>query len=195
MPKTAPLPEIKTIEHLIFYQYAKIIVRSALDTPDGMQAKKAGFGLIRNTLRALITGEKSWSDIMREDKQLVESEPACAYCGTTGDLQWEHIVPKSVRINGRCATCERILGIHNQLLACKTCNGASGKGTKGLYTFYRDRFPGNEKFYDFIPPLAEKKYLKTIYHCHVCNGTIHAGPEAFGGRLTAINIDACLTGA
>jgi hypothetical protein len=27
---------------------------------------------------------------------------------------------------------------------------------------------------DLAPALAEKKYLKTIYHCHVCKGTLHA---------------------
>ncbi len=29
---------------------------------------------------------------------------------------------------------------------------------------------GDKKFYDSIPPLVEKKYLKTIYNCPKCSG-------------------------
>lgn len=65
------------------------------------------------------------------------------------------------------------MGIHNQIWACKDCNGAGGKGTKGLYTFYHDMHPEEKKFQDIIDPLVEKKYLKTIYHCHECNGTLN----------------------
>ncbi|MCX5637371.1 MAG: hypothetical protein NTX52_06730 [Planctomycetota bacterium] len=42
------------------------------------------------------------------------------------------------------------------------------KATKGLYQFFKDKFPTERKFYDLIPPLLEKKYLKTIY-----NGVSH----------------------
>jgi hypothetical protein len=35
----------------------------------------------------------------------------------------------------------------------------------GLYVFFAKRLPSDRKFYDRIPPLAEKKYLKTIYEC------------------------------
>ena len=30
----------------------------------------------------------------------------------------------------------------------------------------------NPKYYDYLPPLLEKKYLKTIYHCHLCKGDL-----------------------
>lgn len=42
----------------------------------------------------------------------------------------------------------------------------------GLYDFYQARFPGEAKFYDRIPPLVEKKYLKTMINCHECAGTL-----------------------
>jgi len=35
----------------------------------------------------------------------------------------------------------------------------------GLYVFFAKRLPSDRKFYDRIPPLAEKKYLKTVYEC------------------------------
>jgi hypothetical protein len=34
---------------------------------------------------------------------------------------------------------------------------------------------GHKKFYDSIPPLLEKKYLKTVYNCRNCSGTLANG--------------------
>jgi ribosomal protein S27AE len=66
-------------------------------------------------------------------------------------------VPKSLRIRQECETCDTIQGIHNQIWACGQCN--SIKGRKGLYQFFKAKFPTERKFYDLIPPLLEKKYL------------------------------------
>lgn len=53
-----PISEIKTIEHMIFYQYAKIMAKSAFGHKDGKEAKAKNFGFIRNTVRKLINGKK-----------------------------------------------------------------------------------------------------------------------------------------
>lgn len=188
----APLPEIKTIRDMIWYQYAKIIAKSSFDHKDGKEAKKHSFGFIRKTFRQLQSGEKSWSNIMREDWQFVESDKVCIYCGCTEDLQREHIVPKSINIKPECKECERILGIHNQIWACKKCNGAGGKGTKGLYTFYKEKYPEERKFHDLIPMLVEKKYLKTIYCCHECNGTLDSTDLDNDGDITVLDIDCAI---
>lgn len=187
-----PIKEIKTIEHMIFYQYAKIMAKSAFKYKDGKEAKAKSFGYIRNTVRKLISGEMKWSDISREDWQFVEAEKRCFYCGSTEDLEREHIVPRCINIRPECKTCERILGIHNQIWACKKCNGAGGKGTKGLYTFYHDMHPEEKKFQDIIDPLVEKKYLKTIYHCHEYNGTLHSEDLDGDGDITVLDIDCCI---
>ncbi|MFZ2783947.1 MAG: HNH endonuclease [Sediminibacterium sp.] len=184
-----PDREVKTIQDLIFYQYAKIIVRSMTDAATGIEAKRNNYGIIKNKFRALKSGEISWSDILREDKQAIEAGQVCAYCGATESLQWEHIVPKSISIKPECKTCERILGIHNQVYACASCNGAHGKWNKGLYTFYKQTYPENKKFYDVIPPLVEKKYLKTIYYCHQCAGTLTKCDMAGDGELTVLDLD------
>ena len=60
---------------------------------------------------------KKWSDISREDWQFVEAEKKCFYCGSTENLEKEHIVPKCIKIKSVCENCERILGIHNQIWA------------------------------------------------------------------------------
>jgi len=185
-----PDREVQTIRDLIYYQYAKIIARSAFAVTDGKSAKYQHYGFIKKTFRQLKTGEKSWSEIIREDRQLVESEKKCAYCGSDVDLNWEHLVPQSVHINERCSGCERITGIHNQVLACRACN--LSKGVKGLYKYYQLRFPHEPKFYDLIPPLLEKKYLKTIYNCHICAGTLGSGDVDGDGQITVLDIDAVL---
>ena len=176
-----PDKDVKTIKHLIYYQYAKIIAKSAF----GRDAKKESYGFIKKTFLDFINNEKKWSDILREDKQLVNAEKECIYCGSREDLSWEHIVPRSLLINARCPACDKIQGIHNQVLACRSCN--SKKGTKGLYRFYKELFPDDKTFYDHIPPLLEKKYLKTIYYCHICNGTIdETGKD---NLLTVLDLD------
>lgn len=186
------IPEIKTIRDVIFYQYAKIIAKSSFNHENGKEAKKKNFGFIRDKARQLINEEISWSDITREDWQFVEADKICFYCGSEENLEREHIVPKSIKIRPECASCERISGIHNQIWACKKCNGAGGKGRKGLYTFYREKHPHEKKFYDLINPLVEKKYLKTIYHCHVCNDTLYSQDLNGDGDITVLDIDACI---
>jgi ribosomal protein S14 len=176
-----PDREVKTIRDLIYYQYAKIIAKSAF----GPDAKKESYGFIKKTFRELRDDEMKWSAILREDKQLVEAEKKCVYCGAMEDLQWEHIVPKSIAINKRCPTCDRVQGIHNQILACRTCN--TRKGTTGLYRFMNELYPDARSLSDILPPLLEKKYLKTIYYCHQCKGSLDW--DGGGKPLSVLDLD------
>jgi len=185
-----PDKDVKTIEDLIFYQYAKIIAKSAFSIPEGEQAKRHHYGFIKKTFLELKSGRKSWSDIIREDLQLLQSEKKCEYCGATDDLTMDHIVPRSLRIKPECKECDTIQAIHNQVLACKQCN--SSKGTMGLYEFFKARYPKEKKFYDRIPKLLEKKYLKTIYKCHNCAGTLTKGDLDEDGEITVLDIDRIL---
>jgi len=182
-----PDRDVKTIRDLIYYQYAKIIARSAFKSADGKEAKKSNYGFIKQTFRDLQSGKKKWSDVVREDWQLAEGPKACAYCGGTTDLSKEHIIPRSLRIKVDCAYCDTIQGIHNQVWACSSCN--SSKKTKGLYRFYRDNHSGEKKYYDLIPPLLEKKYLKSIFQCHICAGTLDKGDISNDGVLTVSDLD------
>jgi ribosomal protein L37AE/L43A len=163
-----PDREVKTIRDLIFFQYAKIIGRSAF----GPNAKKDAYGFIKAKFRELRDDETKWSDILREDQQFVQGPRECVYCGAGDNLQWEHIVARSLVVNERCPGCDRIQGIHNMVWACRACNAS--KGAKGFYHFIRDSHPEARKISDLAPVLAEKKYLKTMYFCHICNGTLHS---------------------
>lgn len=50
-------------------------------------------------------------------------------------------------------------------------------------------YPNEKKFYDLIPPLLEKKYLKTIYNCHECAETLNKGDIDGGGEISVLDID------
>ena len=185
-----PDRDVETIRDLIFYQYAKIVARRAFGAADGKEAKRKHYGFIKKTFRELKSGVKTWSEITREDWQFVEAEKRCVYCGSESDLYREHIVPRSLGIKVECRSCDVIQGIHNQIWACGECNYL--EGTKGLYEFYRDKYPSEKKFYDLIPPLLEKKYLKTIIHCHECAGTLGRGAPERDGGVTVFDIDSIL---
>jgi len=165
-----PDRDVKTIKDQIMFQYAKIIACSSLHYKNGSEAKQKSYGFIKNKFKELQNNEIIWSSILREDVQFVDSDKKCVYCDCLENLSKEHIVPRSLNINDRCKTCDHIQGIHNIIWACKSCN--SSKSDSGLYHFYKKIMPDNKKFYDFIPSLLEKKYLKTIYNCHVCNNTL-----------------------
>jgi ribosomal protein L37AE/L43A len=182
-----PDRDVKTIRDLIYYQYAKIIARRAFKAANGKEAKAQSYGFIKQTFGELKSGAKSWSDITREDWQFVEAQKKCIYCGKEEDLHKEHIVPKSLGIRPDCETCDTIQGIHNQIWACRECN--SSKGAKGLYEFFKEKYPGERKFYDLIEPLVEKKYLKTIYNCHNCAQTLDKGDLDGDGEITVLDID------
>ncbi len=226
-----PDREVKTIRDLIYYQYAKIITCRAFNVPDGQQAKKLHYGFIKKTFHDLKSGGKSWSHIEREDWQLVEAEKKCVYCGSTENLTREHIVPKSQHIKPDCARCDHIQSIHNEVWACGSCNSAKGTpacrnehvdfdsftgplrraGTTGLYEFYLKMHPEERRYFDHIPELVEKKYLKTIMKCHecacapkcrprrncsyvhasahMCAGTIDASDLNGDGELSVLDID------
>ena len=139
-----PDRNVKTIRDLIFYQYAKIIAKRAFDSIDGKMAKQNHYGFVGKTFLELKSCIKSWSNIIREDWQFVGSQKQCIYCGAKNDIHKEHIVLKSLSIKPECQKCDIIQGIHNQIWACKQCN--SLKGTKGLYEFFKIKYPNEKSF-------------------------------------------------
>jgi hypothetical protein len=182
-----PDRDVHTVKDVILFQYSKLITRAAFNLSNGREAKNKYYGFVKKTFRDLQTGKKVWSEITREDWQFVGSERSCIYCGSSENMHKEHIVPKSIKINERCSECERILQIHNQIWACADCNRK--KGTKGLYQFYKILLPDEKKFFDFLPPLLEKKYLKTMYFCHQCAGTLDSTDLDGDGSMTVLDID------
>jgi hypothetical protein len=58
-----------------------------------------------------------------------------------------------------------------------------------VYEFFREKEPDERKYYDVIEPLLEKKYLKTIFNCHRCAGTLDKGDLDGDGEISVLDID------
>ena len=71
------------------------------------------------------------------------------------------------------------------------CRKASPSGDPSFGRTRNDR--GERKFYDFIPLLLEKKYLKRIINCHGCAQTLNRGDLDGDGEITVLDVD-CVVG-
>lgn len=159
-----PPKAVKTIRDLIFWEYAKLISGSAL-------GDRKNFGFVMSSFKKLQSGEMRWSDILREDLKVDQDE--CVYCGSSKDLSNDHIVPKR-----ECHFAE----IHNIVKACKTCN--SSKNDKDLIEWW-----GIERRYE-ISRLAMGKYLKMLYICHECRGTLESTDVNKDGKMDLHDLSA-----
>lgn len=144
-----PPSAVKTIRDLIYWEYAKLVSGSAVNN-------RKNYAFVMCVYQELKTGKKKPSDILRENKLLVDLySDKCAYCGSTDNLQWEHIIPVS---RGGSDS------IDNQVLACQRCN--CSKGDKDPYEWY-----GEERKYE-ISRLVWGKYLKIIYDMYEKQNTL-----------------------
>lgn len=142
-----PPSMVKSIRDLIYWQYAKLIAKSA--------HMEQNYGFITSRFKKLTSGEIVWSSSIREYiKEHDKNE--CIYCGSQEKLTLEHILPTS---RGGPNIPE------NAVWVCKTCN--SSKGANRLYEWYG--LDNN----DNIPRIAEGKYLKLLYDLHENNGTLN----------------------
>lgn len=149
-----PPSAVKTIGDCIFWQYAKLISKSA-----GFGIRSRAFQM--NKFQALRKGEIVWSTAIREYIREMEQPNICVYCGNknVSELSCEHILPKSR--GGPDAT-------DNAIMVCKKCN--STKGAKRLYEWF------GLEHKDEVPRIAEGKYLKLLYTLHKRQGTLNCVP-------------------
>lgn len=139
MPPTA----IKTVQEVIFWQYAKIIADSA-----GIGKKNWGF--VMDRFQKLKQKEIFWNEI-REYVKEREKKDECIFCGSKTKLTMEHLFPQA--LNGP-DTEKNIIWI------CQKCNSAKGK--RRLYELWTIREGLKGAKYK-VPRIAEGKYLKFVY--------------------------------
>lgn len=154
-----PPSVVKTIRDEIFWQYAKLISKSAGFGVDGRAFQMSKFIELRD-------GKIKWSTTIREWVKEHEKTNECIYCGSKGDLTVEHVLP-------RCCGGPDIPD--NAVKICKRCN--SSKGGKRLYEWF-----GLQRK-DEIPRIAEGKYLKLLYELHKKAGTLDVGKEELVTKL------------
>lgn len=129
----------RTVRELLHWEYAKLIVGSAT-------SKRAEYAFVNSVYMKLNSGELRISALVEENKRMVLSSQVCAYCGSAGPLQWEHIIPRAM--NGPDT-------VDNLVLACPACNRS--KGAADPYAWYApDRL-------DAIPRLVLGKLLKLLH--------------------------------
>lgn len=109
-----PPPYVKTIREEIYYEYAKLISRSAYDS-----LQRA---FITDRFKKLRTGEITISGTMREWEREQEIPKICVYCSSTAHLTTDHLIPRS---RGGDDSAD------NVVLACQSCN--TSKGEKGVF--------------------------------------------------------------
>lgn len=144
---------VKTLKDLIFYQYAKLIARSA-----GM---KKQYGFITSTWKKLKNNEIKISGTRREWQHELEGGKKCIYCGSVKDLSTDHLIPRARNYSTDSAD--------NVVISCKSCN--SSKGDKGVYAWYISK--GADA--DSIPRIVEGKYLKILYDIYDKNQMLDHG--------------------
>ena len=95
------------------------------------------------------------SSLMTENKILVKNENTCVYCGCQDNLEWEHLIPRSIGGSNN---------IDNLVLSCKSCN--LRKGAKDPFQWYGSKRIGE------LPRLVLGKFLKLVLEAHERNGSI-----------------------
>lgn len=154
-----PPAAVKTIRDEIFWQYAKLISKSA-----GFGISQRAFQMDRFT--KLRDGKIEWSSTIREWVKEHEKPNECIYCGSKENLTVEHILP-------RCCGGPDIPD--NAIKVCKRCN--SSKGGKRLYEWK------GLAHKDEVPRIAEGKYLKLLYSLHEKAGTLNIDKNELKQKL------------
>lgn len=142
-----PPPYVKTIREEIFYEYAKLISRSAYGT-----LQRA---FITDRFKKLRDGEITISGTIREWEREQELPRECVFCKSTIDLTTDHLIPRN---RGGDDSPDNLVS------ACKSCN--TSRGDKGIFEWL-----GLEKK-DNLHRLVAGKYLKQLLQVHMAAGTL-----------------------
>ena len=154
---------VKTIEDLIFWEYAKMIADSA----------KMGnnYRFIVSRWKKLKKGEINTSSTKKEwmHEQNIQTKQ-CVYCGSQENLQTEHIIPK---VNGGPDIADNLVN------SCRKCN--LEKGTKNVFDFcILKQMP--------VPRIVKGKYLKLVYEEHKKHGTLDQSDIDGNGVLDLLDL-------
>jgi hypothetical protein len=141
-----------TVRDLLYWEYAKLIAGSAM-------GDRRAFGFVTVTYNKLRAGKLNPTAILTENKRLIAEGKSCAYCGATGRLEWEHVIP--LALGGPDS-------IDNLVRACRSCNAA--KGARDPYQWLLDQ-PEKE-----VPRLVLGKLLKLLFDAYEQQGLLDS-PE------------------
>lgn len=169
-----------TVRETLLYHYALLVADATVGRRSGVapipRTGKSYWSFANATFRRFVSGEITPSTILRENKLLISDSDQCAYCGSRGPLQWEHVIP--LAIGGPDA-------IDNLVQACASCN--QSKGAKDLISWYDNDWAR-------IPRLPMGKYLKLLTEAHQAGGTLDATEFPAGEGLHTANLHQVFSG-
>ncbi len=147
-----PPAYVKTIREEIYYEYAKLISRSALGSIQ--------YPFVADRFKRLRDGSVTISGTIREWEREQELPHECVFCGSREDLSTDHLIPKN---RGGDDSAD------NLVLACRSCN--SSRGDKGVFEWL------GLKKKDKLHRLVAGKYLKQLLKVHEQAKTIDISIE------------------
>lgn len=142
-----PPSYVKTLRDELYYEYAKLMSRSAFN--------KLNYGFIGSCVKGLRSGNIKISESMREWKKEQELAKQCVFCGALQNLEMDHLIPRSRK--GADIS-------DNMVWSCKTCN--TSRGNRRVYEWL------GLKKKDYLHRLVAGKYLKELKTLHENAGTI-----------------------
>jgi hypothetical protein len=92
---------------------------------------------------------------------------ACVYCGGPAGPALSDLVPRTIRVNRQCASCDVLRSIDNRVPACPACSDRVAAA--GVYEV--------PELAAGLAPLAERRYLKTALRCLDCAGVLDRVPQ------------------
>lgn len=143
-----PPKYVKTIEEEIYYEYAKLMSRSAFKG-------KIEYGFVTDKFKAFRNGSITMSGTIREWQKEQELPKECVFCGSQLELQTDHLIPRS---RGGTDSAD------NLVLSCKKCN--ISRSDKGIFEWL------GLKEKDNLHRIVAGKYLKELYELHSDKGTL-----------------------
>jgi len=184
--------ELQTTRDLIYYRLANLKHKNNIKIVSGFGENSfEKENMIKQLFNELKNNGTQWLDPRNGDSHILESESKCIHCNSSENVSLNHIVPKSLKIVSKCRFCNIVQGAHNLVWICNHCR--EEKGLKGLYEFYKTKYPDNKNFYDLIPPLLEQKYLQTMFCCHKCAGTLDRVDINEDGKVDVLDIDSIIS--
>lgn len=163
--------EFNTVKEVLFWSYANLAMAHA--AVDKKQKKYTSFNyMIRAKLfKGLMDESMNIGTLFDDEKIKLASGSKCSYCGATGNLALDHIIPKK---RGGKNTGD------NLIYACKTCNSSKGKKDLMEWMNYRNSFP---------PLMVLRRYLKLIINHCVENDLMELSPKDLEGRQLLFSIE------
>lgn len=142
-----------TVREEIHFRYAMVIADAISEGKPGM-TRSEYWGFVTVRFRDLIAGRVQPAAMLRQNLQLVASSERCEYCGSSGNLQWDHIIPLARRGPDT---------IDNLVRACRRCN--QRKSDRSVVEW------ANAEALE-LSRLVELKYLKLLLETHQRTGTL-----------------------